>query len=89
MRALELIIYRDPFAIQQFLTGNNLGRLGGTHQLPKKEEVQIWMKDPDNASLLNKQNPVENLHHAAKQLLKKDNIEEALLLLMVADSLPI
>jgi hypothetical protein len=71
------------------LTGNNLGRLGGTHQLPKKEEVEIWMKDPGNASLLNKRNPAENLHLAARQMLEKDNIEQALLLLMVADSLAI
>ena len=71
------------------LTGNNLGRLGDTHQLPKKEEVDMWMKDPDNASLLNKPNPIENLHHAAKRMLEKDNVKQALLLLMVADSLVI
>ena len=69
------------------LTGNNLGRLGGAHQLPKKEVVDMWMKDPDNARLLKKQNPVENLHQDAKRMLEKNNVDQALLLLMVANSL--
>ena len=55
------------------LTGNNLGRLGNVEQLPSKEEVdQYAMRADVKEAIIH-----DRLHHLAKQLIDKGQIEDA------------
>ena len=69
------------------LSGNNLARLGNMPNLPDNQEIQDWKKNPDNMALYHEPNLMEQLHLAAKQMIEKDKVQQALLVLMVADSL--
>ena len=69
------------------LSGNNLARLGSMPNLPDNQEIQDWKTKPGNMELYDKPNAMEQLHMTAKQMIEKDQIQQALLILMVADSL--
>jgi hypothetical protein len=65
----------------KILTGNNLGQLGNTEQLPATEEIKAykttllsqlfndWAKDEDRLQ--------QQLHHLAKRLLDEGKVNEA------------
>lgn len=64
------------------LTGNDLGMLGNIEKLPAPEEVyQFISKSAQLKDLIETQDK-EQLHHAAKELLSKNDVEAAWMLLM-------
>ena len=86
---LGIGIDRLPESIRNstVLSGNNLARLGNMANLPDNQEIQDWKKSPDNMALYNEPNLMEQLQLVAKQMIEKDKVQQALLVLMVADSL--
>lgn len=69
------------------LTGNDLGLLGNTENLPGKEEIKAFREREDVKKLFNSlEGDAENLtmavHLAAHTLLEKGNIKEAITLLL-------
>ncbi len=74
------------------LTGNNLGRLGNLEKLPTIEEIDQLAND-DEIQMLSKKldgNPGklrQELHWLAQQVLKDNNTEKALAILMYAKNL--
>ncbi len=74
------------------LTGNNLGRLGNLEKLPTIEEIDQLAND-DEIQMLSKKldgNPRklrQELHWLAQQVLKDNNTEKALAILMYAKKL--
>ncbi|WP_222983170.1 flavin reductase family protein [Flagellimonas meishanensis] len=73
-----------PEGIRQsgVLTGNNLGRLGNLERLPSKEEVIETLKSLDL-----KATSKSEMHKMAQQILEKGNTEQAMALLMHAETL--
>ncbi|MCB0521177.1 MAG: flavin reductase [Lewinellaceae bacterium] len=66
----------DRIRYSSVFTGNNLGQLAGLSQIPAKEEV-LALRDQDARikEILASGNPLEGLHHYAKEVLESD--EEA------------
>jgi len=64
-----------PKSIQEsnILTGNNIGQLAGLHEKPNEADI-LALKDDDNIkALLTLANPIESLHHYAKEILEDDS----------------
>ena len=59
------------------LTGNDLGKLGNTEQLPEAEFVEAYLADKNDLQELLKNNDVEGLHQHAQELLQDDEVEAA------------
>ncbi|MEO9513045.1 MAG: flavin reductase family protein [Flavobacteriaceae bacterium] len=83
-----------PKSIQNstVLTGNNLGRLGNLEKIPTQEEIEHIGLD-DEIQMLSKKldgNPEKlkkELHWVSQQMLKDNDIEKALAVLMYAEKL--
>jgi flavin reductase (DIM6/NTAB) family NADH-FMN oxidoreductase RutF len=71
------------------LTGNNLGQLGNTEQLPPAEEVQSYSSSGEVANALKKHSSREDLetelHRIAKRLLDEGKVAEAWKALLAAE----
>jgi flavin reductase (DIM6/NTAB) family NADH-FMN oxidoreductase RutF len=77
----------DSIRLSHVLTGNDLGLLGNTENLPSAEEIQVYSEREEVKSLLDAiRGDVENsttaLHLAARELLQKGLVSEAWLLLL-------
>lgn len=72
------------------LTGNDLGLLGGIHQLPSKEEMDAFRADPKMTALIkwqhkNRHEVEKQLHQNAQMLLAEGRIKEAWMMLLALD----
>jgi flavin reductase (DIM6/NTAB) family NADH-FMN oxidoreductase RutF len=67
------------------LTGNNLGRLGNSDQLPDGKAIFEWQQNSEISPLLKHPDAIGQLHILAQKKLEKGNIQQAFLTLMVAD----
>ena len=77
----------DTIRLSNILTGNNLGQLGNLEKLPDENSIhefrrRDFMKELINRYGNNKNIFREKMHELAKALLEKDQVEEALLVLM-------
>jgi len=77
-----------PHSVQNsnFLTGNNLGRLGNIEILPTEEEVAAHQKDTQISEMLTGADKLEALHKLAITQLEVD-VFQAMKTLLVADRL--
>jgi len=71
----------------KILTGNNLGRLGNSDQLPDESTVVEWKKNKQISPLLQHPDAVKQLHLLARNMLESGQTQQALLTLVVADKL--
>lgn len=71
----------------RILTGNDLGRLGNSDQLPESDTILKWKDNAEISPLLKHSDATEQLHILGQQMLETGQIQAALLTLMVADGL--
>lgn len=71
----------------RILTGNDLGRLGNSDQLPESNTILKWKDNAKIGPLLKHSDAIEQLHILAQQMLETGQIQPAFLTLMVADGL--
>lgn len=69
----------------KILTGNNLGRLGNSDQLPDHNTILKWKENAEINHLLKHTDAIKQLHMLAQKMLEADQTEPAFLTLMVAD----
>ena len=67
------------------LTGNDLGRLGGLHQLPSEDDLIALRKDPEIMPLLRQPTTREVWHRYAQTLIEAGEAEQALRVLTLAE----
>jgi len=72
------------------LTGNDLGLLGGIHELPSSEEMAAFREDPKVAALIkwqhkNQHEVQKQLHQNAQTLLAQGKVKEAWMMLLALD----
>jgi len=67
-----------PKSIQEsnILTGNNIGQLAGLHNAPSESAILQLKNDEKIAALIASPNPLESLHHYAKEILEDDTQRE-------------
>lgn len=77
----------DNIRNSDILSGNDLGMLGNIEALPKEEEINSFVENVSDldAYLLSSASE-EEVHAKAKQLLAKEEVQKALLLLMASNS---
>lgn len=71
----------------RILTGINLGMLGNTNHLPYTQAVLEWENSIETSTLLKHSEAAEQLHVFAQKMLNSGQTQQALLTLMVADSI--
>ncbi len=80
----------ETIRYSRFLTGNDLGKLGGLPSLPTEEEVTGILELPEVAVLLKADpaagNNLEQLHRLAKKMVDENQTETALKILMLYDA---
>lgn len=77
-----------PQSVQQssILSGNDIGKLAGLHDMPTAEEVDVWMTDDEKTKIMLDENrPIDHFHAYAKTELSRLRIKEAMLILLAAD----
>ena len=73
----------DTIKYSNFLTGNDLGRLGNVEALPSQQEVEAFKKSAEGRKILqNSQFTPELAHNIAKEFLEEGRPLEALKLLL-------
>lgn len=76
----------DPIKNSDFLTGNNLGRLGNLEKLPTQVEVDQVKNEPEIKAILENSDDLvktQKLHLLAKEYLEAGNAEKALAILLL------
>ncbi|MBI5916320.1 MAG: flavin reductase family protein [Bacteroidetes bacterium] len=69
----------DSIRLSAVFTGNNLGQLAGLSEVPPKEDVlALKYTDARVREILASQNPLENLHRYAKEVMEKDEEQRPL-----------
>ena len=84
----------ESVRMSQVLTGNDLGRLGGLQLMPTAPEIEKHLASPTFRILSTQQSGkiekiIEEVHKRAHKLIAGNEIQEALLLLMVANNLAV
>jgi hypothetical protein len=79
----------DSVRNSNVLTGNDLGMLGNIEQLPSEEEVDAMranadVKDILDATIGDSANRERELHELAHQLLAKENVTDALKIVLIS-----
>jgi flavin reductase (DIM6/NTAB) family NADH-FMN oxidoreductase RutF len=87
MQSSSLGVDQLPASIRnsKVLTGNNLGRLGNSDQIPDDKAVFEWQQNAEISPLLKHPDAIEQLHVLARRKLETGKIKQAFLTLMVAD----
>lgn len=68
------------------LSGNDLGRLGNTEEIPTVEELNLFKQQEEVKAILansSTQNQIETLHQFVKELIEEDKIKDALKALFI------
>ncbi len=68
------------------LSGNDLGRLGNTEEIPTVEELNLFKQQAEVkaiSAIEDAKKQIETLHHLVKKLLKENNIDAALKALFI------
>lgn len=66
----------EPIRDSTVLTGNDLGQLAGTGELPSKQTVDKFIADNDLDEFIN-ESSIEKIHAIAQEYLRKDNLDGA------------
>ena len=87
MQSSNLGVDQLPASIRnsKVLTGNDLGRLGNSDQLPDRKAIFEWQQNSEISPLLKHPDAIGQLHILAQKKLETGNIQQAFLTLMVAD----
>lgn len=72
----------DPIRNSKILSGNDLGILGNIERLPEPEEIQQFIQNSTDLKNLIETQDEETLHKTAKELLAKNDVQGAWMVLM-------
>ncbi len=89
--AVGVDIFPEDVRMSAILTGNDLGRLGGVHALPTAPDIVKYMASPYFRTILtkhsgNKEKITEEAHKLAHGLVTKNELHEALLLVLATSN---
>ena len=73
----------ESVRMSKVLSGNDLGKLGNQERLPTQEEIEMIKASENVKTLLGKNNSISAIHQYAKHLIEKDQLHEALCVLMM------